>query len=58
VAYQDAAIFFPTEQSVTADELLESAPNELQHSTPYLTTYANDQYSGQTLDHLREIKTS
>jgi hypothetical protein len=57
VAYQDVAIFFPKEQPITADELLENAPNELQHSTPYLATYANDQYSGQNLGHLREIKT-
>lgn len=58
MAYQDVAIFFPKERPITVGELLENAPNELQHSTLYLAIYADDQYSAQNLGHLKEIKTN
>jgi hypothetical protein len=55
VAYQDVAISVPKEQPIAVDELLRNVPTELQHSIPCLAIYANDQYFGQNLGHLKEI---
>jgi hypothetical protein len=54
-AYRDVAISTPKEWPVAADELLTNVPTESRHSTPCLAIYANDQYLGQNLGHLKDI---
>lgn len=55
MAYQDEARSAPVERPAAVDELLKDVPTELQHSTPCLAIYANDQYFAQNLGHLKNI---
>lgn len=55
MAYQDEAISVLVERPAAVDESLKNVPTELQHSTPCLAIYANDQYFGQNVGHLENI---